>query len=223
MDLSIFSPIVAVASLVIIAFSARELSNKHQSDVRVIWYLFSLAVVLTYLVAAWAKSINAIDDGGRFHGTTGQVISFLLKAALDIESSMLLGLSILVLVFGPQIISYLLSGLTGCAASPILLGGTLSFVTWGLVKTFAVASGVILTVSLYAQFGALGDWSISKTLGSVLLSTMLIAIAFITLYVYRELPLIPSALTQLCPQPVVQRARSIKKWLTRKSRDEPQV
>lgn len=219
MDSLALSTIAGVASLLLVAFTANELSSKHPGDVRVVWYLFSLAIVISFLLAMWARHIGAIDDAGGFHGTAGQVISHLLKLALDIKSSLLLGLGIMVLVFAPQVLSYLLSGLTGCAASPIFLGGTLRFVTWGFVKTFAVASGVIINVSLCAQLDSWGDWSITQTFSSLLLSAMLIADAFVILYVYRGMPLLPALAYRLCPQTVVCWARSAKKWLTRKSQE----
>ena len=206
---------LALGSFFLIIFANHQLSKKHGSDIRVVWYFFSLAVTLSLILAHWARSSGAINEKGDFQGSLGNILSFMLKASLDLQSSMALCLAIVVVLLAPQFISYVMSGLAGCAASPILMSSSIWIVAWGLIKSLAVASGVSLIIPLYAYFN---NWSGStgrQAVGMTLLSLMLLALAFIAVFIYRDLAHIPRFMVRLIP-PVVRTAiSSARRWMTR--------
>jgi hypothetical protein len=96
--------VVLFAAFFIIGYTGRQLAQQHGSDVRVVWYLFSLALTCTLLVAHWASSVGAIDAAGRFHGTTGEVIRKLLQFMLDLEADLRMFGTLVALVVIPQLL-----------------------------------------------------------------------------------------------------------------------
>lgn len=195
-----------------------HLAQKHPSDVRVVWYLFALSATISALLAHWAQGYGAIDSTGNFQGTTGAALSFLLKASLDVESSTAFCLAIIAVVLIPQIVSYLLSGLSGCAQAPIFISSTVSFFAWGLVKSLTVASGVVLVVPLYAYLNKWSNATGNEALGMALLSAQLIGFAFVVLAIYREVLDIPEMINKALPSRLRQAVTASQIWLTRRSR-----
>lgn len=208
-----------IGTIVIIAFTNDQVARKHPRDVRVVWYLFALAATISLVLACWAHSYGAIDSAGNFQGRTGSVLSFLLKASLDLQSSIVLCLAIVAVVLVPQIVSYVLSGLSGCAAAPIFIGGTVSFFAWGLIKSLAVASGVALVIPLYAYLHQWNNATANQALGMALLSAMLVSLAFAALFIYRGMLSVPKVVRQVVPARLQNVLSVTKVWLTR--RDQP--
>lgn len=206
-----------VGTIVIIAFTNDQLARKHPSDIRVVWYLFALAATISLVLARWAHSDGAIDSAGNFQGTTGSVLSFLLKASLDLQSSIVFCLAIVAVVLVPQVVSYLLSGLSGCAAAPIFIGGTVSFFAWGVIKSLAVASGVALVIPLYAYLNRWNNATGNQAFGMALLSAMLVSLAFA--YIYRGMLEVPEVVGRVLPARFQNALLVTKVWLTR--RDQP--
>jgi len=219
--MSIFDSYLQAAALLvvtigIVVFTNGQLAPKHPRDIRVVWYLFALAATISLVLAQWANSYGAIDSAGNFQGTAGSVLSFLLKASLDLQSSVVFCLAIVAVVVVPQVISYLLSGLSGCAAAPIFIGGSVSFFAWGLIKSLAVASGVALVIPLYAYLNRWSNATGDQALGMVLLSAMLVSLAFVALFIYRGMLQVPEEVHRMLPAPFQNALLDTKVWLTRR-------
>jgi hypothetical protein len=212
---------ITLASLAIIWFTNDQLSRRNQSDIRIVWYFFSLSAVISLLLTSWARNAEVVDTEGEFHGRAGEVLSFLLQSSLDINASLLLCAVIVVIVVAPQILSYLFSGLSGCASAPLFVQSTLSFFVWGLVKTLSVAAGVIVVVPTYAWINGWKDWSLSKTAGTFLLAEMLIALAFCALFVYRGMVDVSAVLAQVCSKRMLGRLEASREWMSRRSASAP--
>lgn len=206
-----------IGTIVIIGFTNDQLARKHPSDVRIVWYLFGLSATTSLVLAHWAHGYGVIDSAGNFQGTAGSVLNFFLKASLDIRSSLLFCLAIIAVFLVPQIVSYLVSGLSGCAAAPLFMSATVSFFFWGLIKSLAVASGVLLVIPLYAYIIRWSNSNIDQALGMVLLSTTLIAFAFSALVAYREILHLPEFLNRVLPTRLQKFFTVTKLWLTRRS------
>lgn len=201
--------------VILIFLSNVKLARRNAADVRVVWYLFSLSGSLAFVLSFWAESSGVVDKQGEFHGTFGEVLSFLLHAVTDVNAGVLICVAISFLIMAPQIFCYVLSGLSGCASAPIFMSWTLSFLVWGSVKSLSFASGVILVVPTYAYFS---DWS-GVTGSSVhamsFLSVMLMAIAFWVLVLYRGLFRFPDRARNLLPKTVQKIVFGTNDWLTR--------
>lgn len=211
---------LSLAPLALIWITNNQLSRTHQSDIRVVWYFFSLSAVISFLLTLWARKSEAVDTHGEFHGQAGNVLSFLLQSSLDVKGSLLLCGAIVVVILLPQVLSYLFSGLAGCASAPIFVQESLSFFVWGLVKTLCVASGVILIVPSYAWLDSWKDWSFHQYLGTLLLSEMLIALAFSVLFLYRNMEGASSVLNRIYQHRAFQPLETIRQWMSRRVRQQ---
>lgn len=215
----ILSLLVLLLCLFALHFILSEISKNKPSDIRIVWYFFFLSATITFLLFGWARAYGAIDAEGRFHGKSGEILSFLLQASLGIEGSILLGLGILILIVGPQILNYIFSGLYGCATSPIFASETSTFVSWGFIKTFVVAAGVVIPLGICGQIDPASNWKFEKTIGWILLGLMLIVIAYGWLYCHRNASLISSSLINIFPEIYRERILSAHRWMTRRQLD----
>lgn len=193
-------------------YSIRQLRKNHGRDVRVVWYLFSLTLVITCGIASWAVSNGALNEHG-FEGELGAFLEKFLSAMLNLEASLTFLLAIAGLIVLPQIIGYFLSGLSGCASAPFLIEGSLSLLVWGLVKSFSVCGGIVISL---AVFGMWHDWYTWQQLGLVMTYTslMLIMFSFIVLLMYREAETVTSDIHKHFPK-LYARCLAIHLWCTR--------
>jgi len=191
MEANYFNLIGAVILVVISIYMIKQigllLADKHGRDVRVVWYLLSLTVLVTCLIAIWASSVGAIDSKGFFQGELGEVINKILHFMLDLKTDFIIFVVILSIILIPQFTSYILSGLFGCASQPILVGETVGFFVWGVVKSMAVVSGIFLSVAIYGLFNNWEGWNLTGVASMISLPFMLIALSFSILYVYRDI------------------------------------
>jgi len=207
---------LAVAIPTVIGYTGLKLADQNGTDVRVVWYLFSLAVVATYIAAAWASSVGAIDNQGLFQGELGAAVNALLKFMLDLDTDLKIFSAILAMVLLPQIASYALSGLFGCASAPIFVGGAIRFFVWGVVKSFVVAAGIVLSVALYGYFNNWKGWGAKGAASMSSISGLLLMLSFSMLYLYRDVHAaveLPS--TDRFPR-LQRMVASLQGWLTRK-------
>lgn len=183
---------------------------------RVISYLFSLSFVCTCIAALWASSIGALDGAGVFQGRWGSLVNRLLIFMLDLETDIKVFLAILAIFVIPQITSYLLSGLFGCAAAPIFVGRAVSFFVWSVVKSITVASGIVFTVALYGWASGWTSWSLKGAASMLWSSFMFIAVAFGFLYAYRDIDGLTITSSEKA-LPIKNRLTRLRAWFTRRS------
>lgn len=188
-NLELFGAIafVVFAAVFTIGYAGRQLASHHGSDIRVVWYLFSLALISTLLVAWWARSTGAIDAAGSFHGAAGAVIGKFLELMLDLQSDLKILGAMVALVIFPQFLSYVLSGLFGCAVAPILIGATFRFFFWSVVKSFVITAGIVLVVAVYGWVLGWSGLSVRKATGLAGTGLLLLTMSFALLYIYRDL------------------------------------
>lgn len=213
--LTLFTAIV-LATLIVIWQAGKKLADQHGSDLRIVWYLFSLSSVCTAMAAGWASSVGAINPSGSFQGNWGNAIETLLRFMLDLDTDVKLFAAILAVFVIPQVSSYLLSGLLGCASSPIFVGRAFALFVWSVVKSFVVASGILLTVAIYGSARGWVAWNLKGAVSMSFSSLMLLMLSFACLYLYRDIGntfALPASGRGLR----VQRGlASVRSWLTRK-------
>lgn len=177
---------LVLLALLVIALTARKLATGHGSDVRIVWYFFALALTATLLIAWWASGVGAIDASGGFRGKAGAVLLGLLRMTLDVGGGLKFYGAAVALIVVPQMISWALSGLAGCAAAPILVGPALRFFMWSVVKTLVIAAGVILGATVYGWWQSWSGLNGSKVLELTGSAFVLVASSFVTIYVFRD-------------------------------------
>ncbi|WP_206169045.1 MULTISPECIES: hypothetical protein, partial [unclassified Variovorax] len=177
---------VLFTAVFIIWYTGRKLASRNFSDIRIVWYLFSLTLTVTLLIACWASSAGAIDGAGSFQGAAGAVLLKLLKSTLDLETAFIVYGGVVALIVFPQFASWVLSGLHGCASTPILVGPAFRFFFWSVVKSLVVVAGVILTTGVYGWLIGWEGMTARQTTVHACIALMSLVVAFALLYVYRD-------------------------------------
>ena len=129
--------------------------EKHTAEINVIWYTFSLvfvifwslwaAVDLKIIEPVWSP-FSAADGAIRQHAepwTKQYFYELATDILLDWRGELLLVSSVLFIAIVPQLLTYILSGLSGCASIP---KGVLLFewiAIWSLIKFLAALGGFL--------------------------------------------------------------------------------
>lgn len=150
-------------------------AKRSPSHVRVIWYLFSLSLVVTTGVGFHARHAGAINDQGMFVGDYGQWLAQFLKIMLDLDADLMYVSAILGVVVIPQFISYVISGFFGCASVPLYAGSSMTFFVWSAIKSFAVGSGILFSIFL---MGRLQLFFVNDLTQAFALAILLITLSF---------------------------------------------
>lgn len=212
---------ILLIALVILFFTflvynfASQLSRKHGSDIRLVWYFFSLSLVVSCGIVWWGINMSAINVEGNFQGSAGETIHKILEFMLDLNTDIQILCAIVALITLPQILNYLLSGIFGCASTPLLVEESVSFLIWSLVKLFAVTAGILVSM---AVSGLWNDWHGYRWEGGVVfvfMSVMMILFSFIILVWYRDTEGVFVYLQKKCPEWIRKMLVAMHMWCTR--------
>lgn len=195
--------------------SARQLVSKHQGDLNIVWYFFSLSLTATTVLTMFAIEIGAVDKAGRSQGRTGEILAGLLKIFIDLNADVAFAIALISLVLVPQILTYLLSGLFGCAKNLFFVEGSVSLFVWFVVKSLVVTSGIGIAV---ATFGMVNGWphaELMAVLTIIDICLFLMAFAFSFLSFYRDTAGWIQGMKERMPESFVAFARQVHKFMVR--------
>jgi len=160
--------------------AVNALRPSHASSVFALWYFFSLAAVATTIIGFGAQLGGLIDAHGQATGSAGRFILGLSDTALDFQLDIILAIAIPCLIVLPQLFSYALSGLYGCAAKPRWLGSFETIFFYGLAKSCIIAAGVLMPLAwFHLHWGSL--FSYSDVWQTEFVVLFLIVVAFLLL------------------------------------------
>lgn len=200
-----------IISLLALVLVLRFLSKKYPSDVNMVWYFFSLSHVISLLLFFWGFLHGAFDNGF-FVGETGLKLNWLLDEFEDFEADASILALIVTVVVAPQLLTYIFSGLSGCATDFWLIGQAARFFSWGLIKFFSIAGGVSMTIGV-------SDFCFGISVGRKYLGlpTALfnISIAFMILIVYRCAEQLKTQLVARCPKSMLRVFFRLHAWASR--------
>jgi hypothetical protein len=141
-------------------------------EINIIWYAFSLVFViwwclnfaldLNLIALPWSDALvskslltwNGIPKDSVAPGQgpapwTGQYVYEMAKPFLtDYGAELGLVASILIVTIAPQLLNYILAGLSGCAATPRLVWEFEKIATWCLIKFLAAVGGISVADAL---------------------------------------------------------------------------
>jgi hypothetical protein len=175
--------------LIGLVLSTLYLRCKHPGHIFTIWYAFWLMLTLFsglfYFVWAHARSIG----GSMLSGSSflGGVIVWFQGASMDFPDEAGLIVSIYIAVLLPQFMSYLVSGIFGCANRIILVEWITAAMTWLVIKFLAVLSGILMAqaiAALYAKPLAVPAMLPLKLLESLMMISLSFIIAGIFHFTY---------------------------------------
>ncbi|WP_139317894.1 hypothetical protein [Pseudomonas sp. PA1(2017)] len=157
------------------------LREKNGGDIRVVWYLSSLTIMISFGVAWLAISANVLR-GGEFVGEYGDLLNSFIRFMLDIEKDFLIVTGVACLIILPQCACYVLSGLSGNAKSPMLMSASFSFLVWGVIKSLVIYASILISLGGLYLLGCLSGKDQSSFLISTGLYSLLLAFCIISLY-----------------------------------------
>src|SRR5450631_287979 len=165
---TIYPPFACVFLLWLGTFA---MSRKHTRELNLIWYLNSLFFLVFYVLSLVAERKNTQLTA--ICGSYQTVCDDAYGALTNIQDEVVLIATFSAIAVIPQILGYLLSGLSGVASSPKFLGHVRSVAVWSWIKFLAALSG-IQTGQLFAKMTAGRQVSYSEFLDGF----ALIALAF---------------------------------------------
>ena len=146
--------IADVALLAGLVFATLYLRRRHPGHVFTIWYAFWLMLTLFsglfYYVWANAQAIT----GSALSGSSflGGLIVWFQYASMNFRDEAFLIASIYVAVLLPQCMSYLVSGMFGCANRLILVEWITAAMSWLVIKFLAVLAGILMAQAIAALY-----------------------------------------------------------------------
>lgn len=158
-----------------------QLRAKYGTSVHVIWYLFSLAWCAAIIALPWAQDAGVIDVRGRAINAPGRVFMGVFNFSLDLGADFRLLSALVFLIIGPQWLSYLLSGVFGCASRPKLVAYCVDFFAWGMAKSSAVAAGVLLAATVFGWRHHWSEFDAENCLKYARFSWLLLTFSFVAL------------------------------------------
>lgn len=213
--------LIVIAGIGIVVLLVRRLGGMADGSVRTLWYFFSLAFYATTLTGWLASVTGAIDSHGHAHGEAGAFIFRVVEVMLDLNTDALVMAALASLVVVPQLLSYLLSGLSGHASNAIFVQSTIRLLIWGIAKSFAVASGILTSIAL---LGLSIGWTYFDAIGAtqyLFTGTLAIALAFATILGYLHADELVDLLRRKHLGSLADRLRTLHGWNMRhRKRDQ---
>lgn len=170
---------------VILYYTYSLLSHENGSDIRLVWYFFSLSLVATFIIASWAIENGFISKNGQFYGSQGTSLKKLLNTMLDINLDLQILYTIVVVIVVPQLFCYILSAILGCASPPRFLKGSFDFLIFGVGKTFSVSSGILISLFIFGWSNSLIESSLKNIFISMFTPIVMISLSFIVFIEFR--------------------------------------
>ena len=136
-----------ILALSTIWLSIRTLNRRgHPTQVNVIWYAFSLIFVIRIAVdfAAYAEGYSSLSMFLDHELHISSEYTLRLHSWLtNIREEFVLVISIIVVAIAPQLLTYGLAGIFGCAKPPALVWYFEELAAWSLIKFLAALSAIV--------------------------------------------------------------------------------
>jgi hypothetical protein len=113
---------------------------QYAAEIYLIWYIFSL-FFLVFLVINLVAEKKHVPIANVFGTSLFEVVYSTLT---DIDSEISLVAGTVALVIGPQLLTYVLSGLSGSASPPVFVGRIQTIAAWSLIKFLAGVGGILI-------------------------------------------------------------------------------
>jgi hypothetical protein len=115
--------------------------------INVIWYAFSLVLVIRFAVdiTAYASGYQSLHVFLEQElGIPSKFTLGLHETLTNIRDEVLLIVAIIVITIAPQLVTYVLAGIFGCAQSPAFVWYFEKFAAWSLIKFLAALAGIVM-------------------------------------------------------------------------------
>lgn len=204
-------PFMAVVSL---AYSAsllgcllipiRGLRLEHATSVNALFYFLSVSAIFSFIAVFVGVKLQAIGADGKAKNIFGQLFFDCLTFLTQIDDDILISVLAIVVVIGPQLLAYILSGAFGCASKIIFVGEVIAFSFWFSVKPLIVSAGILCGVAFSSLYCGLTWITTQSLLETIFLSSILVFLTFWSVYAYEG-----------AKKPISGKSSDIPNWLKR--------
>lgn len=139
--------VLLVPGLVYAIYSLRE---RHPGHVYTIWYAhwFTTTWVSALFFYIWYNARILSNGPLGTNGTLSGWVVWFFESSLNLRHEAYFLVTIYVIFLLPQIIAFLTAGISGCANNLIVVRPVTTILTWFVIKSFAVLSGIFLAQSI---------------------------------------------------------------------------
>jgi hypothetical protein len=176
-------PSLNLPYVLILLVIAHTVGKRHPRHLGAIIYLYSLSLCVGIVVYFFL--FDAVFAQENPSSTFGQLTTYWWHASLEPASEFYLLALLVWVTLVPQLISYALAGLFGCAARPIFLSQLVTFVSWTMIKAYAVAAGLQLAGAIFFSFHRGTPYMLSSQ-GPFIASLVSLVTSFVVLRLYLE-------------------------------------
>lgn len=198
-----------------IGFVVTQIRSKYASSVHIISYLFSLSVCAAFIGLRWARAVGAIDATGNPGNETGKWVVAIMNFSMDLQADFYVLSALVLLAVGPQCLSYMFSGVFGCASRPRFVSFWVSVFSWGMAKSLAIAAGVLLVVDGFGSIEAWHGFDAKFTVKYASFALLLLLLAFTAMLGQASIDEIPILANSQRLQPLRRGLHRLDKWMVR--------
>jgi hypothetical protein len=199
----------------VIGHSGLRIRTKEPSDIRIIFFFFSFAMVATTLLAFTATNIGAINEVGQFQGKYGDFFRIALHEAIAINTGVYIFAGISVLITVPQLLNYFFSGLFGVGSIPVYTKQSIALLILGIVKGSAVAAGTLIAIAFYGHCNEWYGLELENTVSMCGFAFIMLMLSFVTALQYRDATDIGDLLLKTLNLPSKNFVANAHAWFTR--------
>ncbi|PIT00606.1 hypothetical protein TSA1_07390 [Bradyrhizobium nitroreducens] len=148
--------------LAMLYYAIFEMRKQHGREIYLIWYIFSFCFLI-FLALGYGSGTQErhmlAENVEQMLGSSRSIFRPVYHALTDFDGEMKLLATLFGIVVGPQIMAYLLSGISGSASPPVFISQVTNVVEWSYIKFMAGLGGVILGSSSAAIITSMKfDW-----------------------------------------------------------------
>lgn len=132
--------LLVIGAAVVVFYAAGRLRKKYAGELYLIWWVNSFFFLSFFAleVVAVKNSIRLTEVCGAHEETCKSIYDYLTNA----KDEFILIVAIVGLFVGPQLLTYLLAGISGAAQAPRFVWQVEQFVVWSLIKFIAALAGI---------------------------------------------------------------------------------
>jgi hypothetical protein len=144
--------------LVFVSIFVGALRKTHATEIYMVWYVFSFVFVLFFALYAlfFAYAVNPASHQTEIKSSFGESEAAFFQTVFnyltDFKGEVKMVLAVVGLVVVPQLLTYLLSGLSGSASPPVFVSQITKVAIWSLVKFLAAFSGLLAAIAVWGWF-----------------------------------------------------------------------
>ena len=132
--------VFVIGTTVAVFYVAGRLRKQHARELYLIWYINSFFFLLFFAleIVAIKNNTRLAAVCGHYEATCAGIVDYLTNAR---DEMILIGAIVGVFV-GPQLLTYVLAGMSGAAIAPKFVWHIEQFVVWSLIKFIAALAGI---------------------------------------------------------------------------------